>query len=79
LVRPGAQAAQRLTELLDGVDALAADRRVGTVIAGVSAAREQYARVLLARGDRVVLVGVAMHRDGNAHHRHEVWALDDWR
>jgi predicted N-acetyltransferase YhbS len=79
LVRPGAQAAQRLTELLDGVDALAADRGVGTVIAGVSAAREKCARVLLERGHRVVLAGVAMHRGGAAHHRHDVWALDDWR
>jgi predicted N-acetyltransferase YhbS len=37
LVRPGSQAPQRLTELLDGVDALAVDRGVDTVITGVSA------------------------------------------
>lgn len=79
VVRPGPGAEQRLTALLNAVDALARDRGATAVTAGVSTARHECTKVLLGRGHRIVLQGVAMHRGGVAHHRPGVWALDDWR
>ena len=79
-VRPGAEAPAGMDRLLAAVRGLAAGRRLARVTAGVSLARRQIYRHLLASGFRTAAVGVSMHRpDGHAYNRPDVWVLDDWR
>lgn len=76
----GEQAARHFPRLLDACEAFAAERRVRTLVVGVSLARDGAYRALLARGFRAVLQGVAMHRPNEAgYSRSDVYALDDWR
>lgn len=79
-VAPGPGAARRFARLLDAVEWCAGHAGVEQVSAGVSAARTQACRILFARGYRVLLQGIAMHRHnvpGLA--RGRVYVLDDWR
>jgi len=77
-VRPGAAA--EFERLLDAIDALAAERGVQRVAAGVNTGRRDAYRRMLSRGFRAGLVGVAMHRpDGPGTLRPDVYVIDDWR
>jgi hypothetical protein len=77
-VRPGAAA--EFERLLDAVEALAGERRVQRIAAGVNAGRRDAYRRMLGRGFRAELVGVAMHRpDGLGTLRPDVYIIDDWR
>ncbi len=77
-VRPGAAA--DFTALLDTCETLAAQRGAQRIIAGVNMAREAAYRIMLARGYRAEIVGVAMLRPAQpGWNRPEVFALDDWR
>lgn len=77
-VRPGA--AGDFTALLDACETLAAQRSAQRIIAGVNMAREAAYRVMLARGYRAEIVGVAMLRPAQpGWNRPEIFALDDWR
>jgi L-amino acid N-acyltransferase YncA len=79
-VRPGPAAAQGLDSLLAAVRDLAARRQLARVATGVSLARREAYRHLLARGFRINAVGVSMHRpDGRAYNHAGAWVLDDWR
>jgi predicted N-acetyltransferase YhbS len=69
-----------LDRLLDGCAALAAQRSLGSLLAGVSTANRAAYRRLLGRGFRTQIQGVEMHRpEGPAYHVAEALVLDDWR
>lgn len=79
-VRPGRDAAERFAALLDGAAALA--HRVGMpqVLAGVSTAREEAYRQMLARGFRSRMHVITMHYPNEAaYSRPGLFVLDDWR
>ena len=79
-VNPGAGAARRFERLLDACAAFGASRDAKVLLAGTNTARHDAYRILLARGFRTVLQGVAMHRpNAPAYSRPELFVIDDWR
>jgi hypothetical protein len=79
-VRPGAAAGAEFEELLGACERFAASRGVGRVVAGVSTARHDAYRRLLARGYRTALTGVRMHRPNlPGYSREDVYVIDDLR
>jgi ribosomal protein S18 acetylase RimI-like enzyme len=79
-VRPGAGAEARFEYLLDGCEALAAERGWQRMEAGVNLNRSQAYRQMLRRGFRTDIQGVAMHKpDAPAYNRPDVFVVDDWR
>ncbi|HEY1452334.1 MAG TPA: GNAT family N-acetyltransferase [Roseiarcus sp.] len=79
-VRPGPGADVRFGALLDACGALARSAGMGNVLAGVSTAREEAYRQMIARGFRSRVQVVTMHRPNEpAYSRPGIFALDDWR
>ena len=79
-VEPGAGAARRFERLLDACAGFASAREAKLLLAGISTARHDAYQLLLARGFRTVLQGVAMHRPKEApYSRPDRFVLDDWR
>jgi GNAT superfamily N-acetyltransferase len=79
-VRRGAGAEARFAALLDGCAALAQEIGLAEVLAGVSMAREEAYRHMLARGFRSRMHVVAMHRPNEpCYSRPGLFVLDDWR
>jgi N-acetylglutamate synthase-like GNAT family acetyltransferase len=79
-VRPGAGAADRFEQLLDAIEEHASEAGVERLVAGVNLARHDAYRMLLARGFRAFLQGVAMQRPNQpGFNRPDVFAIDDWR
>jgi hypothetical protein len=77
-VHPGA--ASEFEGLLDAIEALAAERGVQRITAGVNTARRDAYRRMVARGFRAGLVGVAMQRpDSPGTLRPDLYIIDDWR
>jgi GNAT superfamily N-acetyltransferase len=78
--RPGPQASAHFDRLLSACDALARAHGLEQVMAGVNTARHDAYRLMLGRGFRTLLLGVAMQR-GNAagHNREDCFVMDDWR
>ena len=77
-VRPGEPT--EFERLLDGIEALAAERGVQQVTAGINTGRRDAYRLMVSRGFRVGLVGVAMHRPDSAGTlRPDLYVIDDWR
>jgi ribosomal protein S18 acetylase RimI-like enzyme len=79
-VRPGPDAPARFTRLLDACEELAAARGLVTLAAGVNLGREAAYRIMVERGFRTFLQGVAMQRPNEpAFNRPDAFVLDDWR
>jgi GNAT superfamily N-acetyltransferase len=79
-VRPAPDAAKQLDRLLASCEQVAADRGLERLDAGVNLAREEAYGVLLARGYRAWLQGVAMQKPNEpAFNRPGVFVIDDWR
>jgi predicted N-acetyltransferase YhbS len=79
-VTPGAGASRRFERLLDACASYASSRDAKMLIAGMNTARHDAYRILLARGFRTVLQGVAMHRpNAPAYSRPDLFVIDDWR
>ena len=79
-VRPGPVAENRFDRLLDACEALAAERGLERMEAGVNLNRSQAYRQMLRRGFRTDTQGVAMHKpDSPAYNRSDAFVLDDWR
>jgi GNAT superfamily N-acetyltransferase len=79
-VRPGADAENRFEHLLDACEALAAERGLQRMEAGVNLNRSQAYRQMLRRGFRTDIQGVAMHKpDSHAYNRPDAFVVDDWR
>lgn len=80
VARPGDGAEARLEQVLAAAEALAAARGQQRVIAGVNTARKAAYGVVLARGYRPVIQGVAMQRGTDAGcNRPDCFVLDDLR
>jgi GNAT superfamily N-acetyltransferase len=78
--RPGAGADDRFEQLLDAVDALAAERGLEMVLAGGNMGRREAYAALGGRGFRAQLQGVAMHAgDELGYHTPGNYVIDDWR
>lgn len=79
-VRPGPAAERNFTLLLDGCEALATERGLGRIEAGVNVARRTAYRQMLAKGFRTQIQGVAMHcPDSPGYDRPDVLVIDDLR
>lgn len=77
--RSGKRAGERFSKLLDACEAFAFSRGA-TVEGGVNLAREDAYRLMVSRGYRVTIQGVAMrrpHTDG--FNRVDAYVIDDWR
>jgi predicted N-acetyltransferase YhbS len=79
-VRSGKNAEAAFQQLLHGCEALAAERGLARLEAGVNFGRSRAYRKMLDLGFRTTIQGVAMHRDDSpAYNRPEVYVVDDWR
>lgn len=77
---PGPRAGEFFERLLLAAEALASQKALSSLVAGVNTARtEAYAR-MLARGFRTFLQGVAMEKPNEpGYNRPGVYLIDDWR
>lgn len=79
-VPPGRDASARFHRLLDACDAFAAVAGMRRIVAGVNMARDEAYGIMLERGFRTFLQGVAMQRPNEeAFNRPGVYVVDDWR
>ena len=79
-IRPGPDAGENFERLLDACEALAAAEGMQVLIAGANMGRHEAYRALLARGFRIEIQGVTMHRPNEAgYNRPDVYIIDDWR
>jgi len=79
-VRPGPGAGIAFERLLDACEALATERGLGRLEAGVNLNRSKAYHQMLGRGFRADILGVAMHRpDSPAYNRPDSFVIDDWR
>jgi GNAT superfamily N-acetyltransferase len=79
-VRSGPSAERDFERLLDTCEALAVAERMPVLLAGVNMGRHEAYRIMVARGFRTEIQGVAMHRHNEPGFcRPGVYALDDWR
>lgn len=78
--RPGRRAQPVFESLLANCEALAAARGASRLTAGVNLSRHEAYRIMLARGFRADIQGVAMHRDNEPGFcRPGLFVIDDWR
>jgi hypothetical protein len=78
--RPGPNAGQDFSRLIDACEELASARGVPRLVAGVNTARHEAYRQMLTRGFRTDIQGVAMSRPNEAgYNRPGVYLIDDWR
>jgi GNAT superfamily N-acetyltransferase len=79
-IRPGPDARRNFERLLDACEALAAADGMQVLIAGANMGRHEAYRALLARGFRIEIQGVTMHRPNEpGYNRPGVYIIDDWR
>jgi len=79
-VRPGASAESNFEELLNSCEAYTAARGMGRLSAGVNMSRHEAYKIMVGRGFRTDLMGVAMQRANEpAFNRPGIYVLDDWR
>jgi GNAT superfamily N-acetyltransferase len=79
-VRPSRDAEKVFGDLLSACEELAAERGVGTLVAGVNTARHGAYLMMIARGFRTFIQGVAMQRPNEpGYNRPDAFVLDDWR
>lgn len=79
-VRPGAAAQTNFERLLDACEMYAARSGAGRLEAGVNASRNEAYRIMVGRGFRTDLVGVAMQKANDpGFNRPGIFLLDDWR
>lgn len=79
-VRPGNDAAQEFSRLVDAIESFAVAANLPVVGAGVNQARREAYQSLLDRGYRPLMTGVTMHRpDEPGYSKSGSYVLDDWR
>jgi GNAT superfamily N-acetyltransferase len=75
-----ATAEREFSQLLDACEALAVAVGMPVLLVGMNLARYEAYRLLLARGFRTEIQGVAMHRDNEpGYSRPGLFVIDDWR
>jgi GNAT superfamily N-acetyltransferase len=79
-VRDGASAERDFLRLIAACENLAADVGMPNVLAGANMARHEAYRLLVDRGYRTAIQGVAMHRGNDPGYcRPGAYVIDDWR
>lgn len=79
-VRSGPTAREDFGRLLDACEDMASANGLSRVAAGVNAARHEAYRLMLERGFRTDMQGVAMQRPNEpGYNRPGVYVMDDWR
>jgi hypothetical protein len=79
-VRPGASAQKNFERLLNSCETYAARRSAGRLEAGVNMSRNEAYRIMVGRGFRTDLMGVAMQKANDpGFNRPGIFLLDDWR
>jgi hypothetical protein len=79
-VRPGSSAAKWFEDLLAACEALAAENSLTRLVAGTNTARHEAYRMMLERGFRPFISGVAMQRPNDpGYNRPDCFVIDDWR
>ena len=79
-VRPGANAEQHFSRLLDACEEFASAQRVSRLRGGVNTARHEAYQQMLARGFTTDIQGVVMSRPNAAgYNRPGIYLIDDWR
>jgi N-acetylglutamate synthase-like GNAT family acetyltransferase len=79
-VLPGEGAETRFARLVDACEALAAERGLSRLMAGVNTARHGAYKALLGRGYRAMINGLTMVRPNDpAYNRPDVYVIDDLR
>ena len=79
-VRPGKQAGVNFRQLLHACEALAQERKLSRLIAGVNLGRHRAYREMLESGFRTEMQGVTMHRpNAVGYDRPTAFVIDDWR
>jgi hypothetical protein len=79
-VRDGPSAERDFFRLIEACENLAAEVGMPNVLAGVNMARHEAYRLLIARGFRTAIQGVAMHRHNDPGYcRPGAYVVDDWR
>jgi hypothetical protein len=77
---PGTSAQSNFERLLNSCEAYAAVRSAGRLIAGVNISRHESYKIMIGRGFRTDLMGVAMQKaNAPGFNRPGVYLLDDWR
>jgi len=80
VVRGGSNAERDFDRLLDACEAHAAAKGLARLEAGVNLAHQEVYPIMIARGFRTDLQGVAMQSGNEAgYHRPGVYLIDDWR
>ncbi|HYY93887.1 MAG TPA: GNAT family N-acetyltransferase [Pyrinomonadaceae bacterium] len=78
--RPGPNAEQDFSRLLDACEEWASSQNATRLVAGANTARHEAYRRMLARGFRTDIQGVVMSRPNEAGYNHPgVYLIDDWR
>jgi GNAT superfamily N-acetyltransferase len=78
--RPGPRAAHDFERLLSACDALAHANGMSQLMAGVNTSRHDAYRLMLGRGFRTMMQGVAMQlANAPGHNRADCFVIDDWR
>lgn len=79
-VRQGDNSAHLFNELLDAAEHYARSQNISRIVAGVNMARHGAYKMMIERGFRTDLQGVAMHRPNEpGYNRHDIYLIDDWR
>ena len=79
-VRPGPDAERHFQQLLDATECLAGSQSLARVVAGVNTARHEAYALMLARGFRTEIQGIAMHKPNTeGYSRPGLFVIDDWR
>ncbi len=79
-VRPGSGARARLERLVDACEALAFERGLNRMAAGMNLARAGAYGAMVERGFRPDMLGVAMKRPNDpGYNRPDAYVIDDWR
>ena len=79
-IRPRPDAGRNFERLLDACEALATAEGMQVLIVGANMGRHEAYRALLARGFRIEIQGVTMHRPNEpGYDQPDVYIIDDWR
>jgi hypothetical protein len=79
-VRSGVEAAARFSRLIEACNDFAHRRGAKQMTAGINLGRMDAYRLMIERGFRATMQGVAMHRPWiEGYDQPDIFALDDWR
>ena len=79
-VRPGSNEEDNFARLLGACEAMAADKGMSRLVAGMNSARHEAYKTMFERGFRTDMLGVIMQQPNEpGYNRPGVYVIDDWR